>query len=216
MWKTTTNGTKPCRQQDHWEFDAFWCLRARWLEWLAKRPSERLHYQLQIVIFGWQSCAALRLAACCHHWRKRNKASKKFWSGCCWKNVSQDAAKKWLTKQALWQIYLLTPNCIPRPTFERKWLPSNAVVRVANNPVSWKAEENEPHIRFGLLKSSTLKNLSPNPENCFCVICMMAQNIASCTKSRLSLLPTPGCHCFIDDIRLWMPSSSTQCLFFCS
>ena len=86
---------------------------------------------------------------------------------------------------------------------------------VANNPVSWKAEENEPHIQSGLLKSSTLKNLSPNPKNCLCVICMMGQNMASCTESRLSLLPTLSCHRFID-FRLWMPSSSPQRLFFCS
>ena len=29
--------------------------------------------------------------------------------------VSEDEAKKWLKKQALWQIYLLPPKYIPRP-----------------------------------------------------------------------------------------------------
>ena len=29
--------------------------------------------------------------------------------------VSEDAAKKWLVKQALWQIYLSPPQHVPRP-----------------------------------------------------------------------------------------------------
>ena len=32
--------------------------------------------------------------------------------------VSEDAAKKWLIKQAIWQIYLLSPKRIPRPKFD--------------------------------------------------------------------------------------------------
>ena len=32
--------------------------------------------------------------------------------------VLEDTAKKWLVKQALWQIYLPTPWCIPRPEFD--------------------------------------------------------------------------------------------------
>ena len=32
--------------------------------------------------------------------------------------VSEDVAKKWLAKQALWQIYLRSPRCIPRPKFD--------------------------------------------------------------------------------------------------
>ena len=39
--------------------------------------------------------------------------------------VSEDAAKKWLVKQALWQIYLPAPSHIPRPKFD-VWTP-NAV-----------------------------------------------------------------------------------------
>lgn len=31
--------------------------------------------------------------------------------------VSKDVAKKWLWKQALWQIYLPAPRQIPRPKF---------------------------------------------------------------------------------------------------
>ena len=31
--------------------------------------------------------------------------------------VSKDVAKLWLMKQAIWQIYLLAPKHIPRPTF---------------------------------------------------------------------------------------------------
>ena len=33
-------------------------------------------------------------------------------------NVSEDAAKKWLIKQALWQIYLPAPRHVPRPKFD--------------------------------------------------------------------------------------------------
>ena len=32
--------------------------------------------------------------------------------------VSQDEAKLWLMKQAIWQIYLPAPKHIPRPTFD--------------------------------------------------------------------------------------------------
>ena len=32
--------------------------------------------------------------------------------------VSEDVAKQWLTKQALWQIYLPGPRYIPRPKFD--------------------------------------------------------------------------------------------------
>ena len=32
--------------------------------------------------------------------------------------VSEDAAKKWLMKQALWQIYLPAPQYVPRPKFD--------------------------------------------------------------------------------------------------
>ena len=32
--------------------------------------------------------------------------------------VSEDTAKKWLVKQALWQIYLPAPQRIPRPKFD--------------------------------------------------------------------------------------------------
>ena len=32
--------------------------------------------------------------------------------------VSEDVAKRWLTKQALWQIYLPAPRYIPRPKFD--------------------------------------------------------------------------------------------------
>ena len=32
--------------------------------------------------------------------------------------VSEDVAKRWLAKQALWQIYLPTPRYIPRPKFD--------------------------------------------------------------------------------------------------
>ncbi|KAL9952239.1 hypothetical protein ACROYT_G039462 [Oculina patagonica] len=32
--------------------------------------------------------------------------------------VSEDAAKKWLVKQALWQIYLPAPRYVPRPKFD--------------------------------------------------------------------------------------------------
>ena len=32
--------------------------------------------------------------------------------------VSEDIAKKWLVKQALWQIYLPSPKHIPRPKFD--------------------------------------------------------------------------------------------------
>ena len=32
--------------------------------------------------------------------------------------VSEDTAKKWLVKQALWQIYLPAPKHIPRPKFD--------------------------------------------------------------------------------------------------
>ena len=32
--------------------------------------------------------------------------------------VSEDTAKKWLLKQALWQIYLPAPRRIPRPKFD--------------------------------------------------------------------------------------------------
>ena len=32
--------------------------------------------------------------------------------------VSEDAAKQWLTKQALWQVYLPGPHYIPRPKFD--------------------------------------------------------------------------------------------------
>ena len=32
--------------------------------------------------------------------------------------VAEDVAKRWLTKQALWQIYLPTPRYIPRPKFD--------------------------------------------------------------------------------------------------
>ena len=31
--------------------------------------------------------------------------------------VSKDVAKLWLMKEAIWQIYLLAPKHIPRPTF---------------------------------------------------------------------------------------------------
>jgi len=33
-------------------------------------------------------------------------------------NVLEDAAKKWLIKQALWQIYLPAPRHVPRPKFD--------------------------------------------------------------------------------------------------
>ena len=32
--------------------------------------------------------------------------------------VSEEVAKRWLAKQALWQIYLPAPRYIPRPKFE--------------------------------------------------------------------------------------------------
>ncbi len=32
--------------------------------------------------------------------------------------VSEDVAKKWLVKQALWQIYLPAPRYVPRPKFD--------------------------------------------------------------------------------------------------
>ena len=32
--------------------------------------------------------------------------------------VSEDVAKQWLVKQALWQIYLPAPRYIPRPKFD--------------------------------------------------------------------------------------------------
>ena len=32
--------------------------------------------------------------------------------------VEKDVAKRWLTKQALWQIYLPAPRYIPRPKFD--------------------------------------------------------------------------------------------------
>ena len=32
--------------------------------------------------------------------------------------VSEDVAKQWLTKQALWQVYLPGPRYIPRPKFD--------------------------------------------------------------------------------------------------
>ena len=32
--------------------------------------------------------------------------------------VSEDAARAWLTKQALWQVYLPGPRYIPRPKFD--------------------------------------------------------------------------------------------------
>ena len=32
--------------------------------------------------------------------------------------VSEEVAKKWLVKQALWQIYLPAPRYIPRPKFD--------------------------------------------------------------------------------------------------
>ena len=32
--------------------------------------------------------------------------------------MSEDAAKQWLIKQALWQIYLPAPRYIPRPKFD--------------------------------------------------------------------------------------------------
>ena len=40
--------------------------------------------------------------------------------------VSEDEAKQWLTKQALWQVYLPGPHYIPRPKFDVSTLP-NAV-----------------------------------------------------------------------------------------
>ena len=33
-------------------------------------------------------------------------------------NVSEDVAKRWLAKQAFWQIYLPAPRYIPRPKFD--------------------------------------------------------------------------------------------------
>ena len=33
-------------------------------------------------------------------------------------NVSEEVAKRWLAKQALWQIYLPAPRFIPRPKFD--------------------------------------------------------------------------------------------------
>ena len=33
-------------------------------------------------------------------------------------NVPEDAAKKWLIKQALWHIFLPTPHHVPRPKFD--------------------------------------------------------------------------------------------------
>ena len=33
-------------------------------------------------------------------------------------DVPEDAAKRWLTKQALWQIYLPAPRYVPRPKFD--------------------------------------------------------------------------------------------------
>ena len=32
--------------------------------------------------------------------------------------VSEDVTKRWLTKQALWQVYLPAPRYIPRPKFD--------------------------------------------------------------------------------------------------
>ena len=32
--------------------------------------------------------------------------------------VSEEAAKQWLTKQPLWQVYLPGPHYIPRPKFD--------------------------------------------------------------------------------------------------
>ena len=32
--------------------------------------------------------------------------------------VSEDVARNWLMKQALWQVYLPAPRCIPRPKFD--------------------------------------------------------------------------------------------------
>ena len=32
--------------------------------------------------------------------------------------VSEETAKQWLTKQALWQVYLPGPHYIPRPKFD--------------------------------------------------------------------------------------------------
>ena len=32
--------------------------------------------------------------------------------------VAEDVAKRWLVKQALWQIYLQAPRYIPRPKFD--------------------------------------------------------------------------------------------------
>ena len=32
--------------------------------------------------------------------------------------VEEDVAKRWLAKQALWQIYLPAPRYIPRPKFD--------------------------------------------------------------------------------------------------
>ena len=32
--------------------------------------------------------------------------------------VPEDAAKRWLNKQALWQIYLPAPRYVPRPKFD--------------------------------------------------------------------------------------------------
>ena len=32
--------------------------------------------------------------------------------------VSEEEAKSWLKKQAMWQIYLPAPKHIPRPTFQ--------------------------------------------------------------------------------------------------
>jgi len=40
-------------------------------------------------------------------------------------HVPEDAAKKWLIKQALWQIYLPAPRHVPRPKFDV--LPPNSV-----------------------------------------------------------------------------------------
>ena len=35
-----------------------------------------------------------------------------------WAKVAEEAAKKWLTKPAFWQIYLPAPRYIPRPKFD--------------------------------------------------------------------------------------------------
>ena len=53
----------------------------------------------------FNECWSHLLCFCCRHWIN-------------WIKVSEDVAKRWLAKQALWQIYLPAPRYIPRPKFD--------------------------------------------------------------------------------------------------